>query len=775
MGIRGMMAKSNVEKNEDYILLLERVLDVCCELAKENEQVEFSTDYVEEFYKVGDKGWGNRLVFCVHNAIENATDKLKIRDVSQKQIRYIKIAEDISCIVPGDKDNKKEILREQVKRLSNNFVSDNLVKELEKLTDIFLEKNSKVVTEKNIFCMKEEEMEEYLTSYYNLLNSFVLDDDIYTNSVEKKGFIRELLLLDSKYNEIDDTYIFNFSSPIIMNRIEKVNKGVEEFYNNIIKQEEVSREPLQLLYKRILLTKAKHMFRWYVTGREKELYHAAIANYVQKKNQCWQFNIVAKNINDYNSFEGIGELRLAEKIIYEFNLSKKKKFRVAIAGDIWGKPLCELYKYVYQKICHQNEKVQLIFNIYTKNELEFSNEYLIEHRGDAKKILQNKEELREVIDENDILFLLDCIELYQIADCTERNKIDYYRQRFSFNKYKDMSLGFAKYMDISNSNMLDELYENMTMFCQNNYMGKLQKKANEALLSFCEKECEANKTVAYIYVSDLAAFEKIYNDYRYYIRTEKYNEKEVGIIRYSNEKTVFLENGNSCMLVFNMWQFLKHIAIEERQLWLRTLSDELGDIGYEELTEMLIGVDYSDWKNSLKLHYCVTEKKGEGERLNKSRKQVTENFINKVLLPILNCDEKNMFNAYIEKAICSFFYSVAKSVEDMIFLHLFEREREKIGKARIAQMNEPKKVKDNKDDTFRYSLKRFYNLITSNYDISATDSIGQFRTTQIIEKNAVTNPLINKKEIFEKVIKACKSIGYQDSYLEQNCMKEIYD
>lgn len=771
--------KNNVKKNKDYILFLEKVINACGQLAMKTRKMErgntvkFSVDCTDEQYKVGEPGWGNRFTHCVFNALNNKSNHLKIFYDFDGIEEHIEISGDAHDIEAESLDVKllytKEALKEQIVRMKQSFINEEIVNNIERKVNCF----SEIICERDvtggIFSLTDIQVENYLSAYYSLLSSFLVDDDIYTSSLEKKEFLRELLLLDSVYDEEDDDYVFKFTAPVIMNKLQKVNRGIEEFYRIVLDLKEEPKQSLLLLYRRIMLTKVKHLFRWNVAGRNKELYHAAMANYVEQIDKQWKFKIIAKNIKEYDSYEGIGELRLAEKILYELNQRKKQKFKVAIVGDVWFLPVEEMHTYICNKIQRMGEKVEVYISIYTKNEVVGNLDTFIKHRGKANNILKNKENLTEVIKEHDVLFLLDCIELYQICECGEKEQIDYYRQRFSFNKYYNKSLGFTEYEDICHNNMLEELYDSMTTFCQFNYMGRMQKRANEALLNFCESECERWNTVAYIYVSDLSAFERIYNDYRFYVRTEKYNEKEIGIIRFSKQEVEFLENGNSQMIVFNMWQFLKHIALEERENWIISLSKNANIVHYQELKEILIGIDYSEWKKKLQIHYYINEY----DEKYKEKKILSNKFVKEVLLPVLNGDKHNMYNAYIEKAMASFFYSMAKNVEDMVFLHLFENRRDILGNAQMADNNNPQMVLENKDDAFKYSLKRFYSLITSHYDISATDSANQFRTRDIIFKNAKINSRIDKEHIYRNVIKACEKMQYQDSYLAQNCNKEI--
>ncbi len=150
-----------------------------------------------------------------------------------------------------------------------------------------------------------------------------------------------------------DVCHLNFCSPIVLNKLQKVNNSIADFFGQTIKGDAAKSEWLQKIYKRIVLMKAQHDFRWYMLSADHALSHAAIAPYVDNPPNILDFKIIARNLRQYNSYEGIGELRLGEKIIYEYSLIKKNlksEFTVAIMGDLHAGPLEELYDYVDKKI-----------------------------------------------------------------------------------------------------------------------------------------------------------------------------------------------------------------------------------------------------------------------------------------------------------------------------------------------------------------------------------------------------------------------------------------
>jgi GTP-sensing pleiotropic transcriptional regulator CodY len=125
-----------------------------------------------------------------------------------------------------------------------------------------------------------------------------------------------------------------------------------------------------------------------------------------------------------------------------------------------------------------------------------------------------------------------------------------------------------------------------------------------------------------------------------------------------------------------------------------------------------------------------------------------------------------MFQAYFWKTFYSFLYGDAKNVQEMLLIHLLKDKYDIVGYFCIAKQNQENLVLENRNRKFKYSIKRFLEMIMNEYDISANSSMDQFRTAYIIEKDKT---LGGKEETFEKVRSACEKMGYTDSYLYQNC------
>ncbi len=769
----------NADKQRDYITFLEQLLEVCIifkEKINSGYKKIFFRDKGREghWYELQEEGWSYSLSCCIYDSIASGARALEISpsdDIASGEVIYL----DAELNIASDKmANMKdghfveEKLNGFLEELQDEFASSRITGRLVKDSNVFFSFRKELLGKESVFHVKKSEIESYLESYYNLLiDCTIFYNDFRQNNVRDE-LISELLHLDTTFDEEREICRLNFWSPIALNKLQKVNEGIEMFFRQITENEAVESKWMQEIYKHTLLIKAQHSFRWYISGPNQELLHAAIAPYVDNKSNDLKFQITARSLKNYNSYEGIGELRLGEKILYEYELIRKErklsKFSVAIMGDIHARPVEELYHYVNEKTGEFSEKPLIEFNVYTKNRLDkLANDHII-YQGYPAGALLKKEELARVIATNNLVFILDCIELYK-SPMAEKENLDFIMQKYAFSAYDEYNTRVTEDTDICDYNMLEELYEIMTCEQCFNQFGMLSKEAYGSLLEFCEEKQKerGRESVIYVYVSDMKAFHNIYNDDQYYIRTERYNQKEIGIIRYSSEKVTKLKISNKDkMLVFNMWQFIKNVAINEKNMFVSQVNE--AEDAYMDLDKIHIGIDYTNWPDLLVVHYYCEENMYE---------QVAVNFISNVLLPVFNNRRRNMFHTYIRKAMYSFFYSSAKTVNDMLFIHLFQDKENLLGKAVLAKENDEEKVKRNRNKEFKYSSKRFYDMIMKNYDISSNIYVGQMRTSHIIQKNGQTDAKIDKNKIYENVITACKNLSYENAYLAKNCEREL--
>lgn len=673
---------------------------------------------------------------------------------------------------------KKDTLKlsECADRLDGCFLDEKLLKELQKLVYEFCEERDMLEKNASPF-LSIEQIERYLSKYYALLFKLMFEDDVINNVEQVKDLLCVLLRLDEDGSKI------SLFSPLALNAIRKMYIGVNEYW----KEEEQSiggNLCISLMKRNVVVKKAQHTFRWLMGGEGSELLHAAVSPYVpqsEASEPSHKLYIPFKNVRDCNSYEGIGELRLADKIRYEYLIDDNgpKCLNVAILGDINPQPMEDLEKNLKYDLQRKGKSdYKIVYNVYTKNPFQTQSAN-IKLCGELEGVLSNGTNVEKLIQENDVIFLLDCIELYTPIKVQEQKEVEISKQKFGMGKPFD-SLYVDK-VDWCNSNLLEELYEHMTVFSKTGYFGSFRKKANDSLLMFCEgkvKEKKGSRCTLYAYVSDIAAFNSLYCNDKYYVRTERYHQKEIGIIRFCSvpEKAMLpLSNENKRIIYFNAWQIVKHICLDEAQKVIDTLDKESIVKDYD-LRYMWIGMDYTGWPKSLVLH-CSMEKINQDNSYMAVCEQFLKKFTDRVAVPLLNCRdiEGNAIHQYLWRALYSMLYSDAQCVQDMLLLHLLVRKSKDVGSALFDAAVSQKSLDFKRHAEYKYSIKRFYEMIIKQYDTSADRTLGQSLTSYAIERMEAENMglgVTSEKEMFQNVIGACEQLDYKN-HLYDNCKEHI--
>jgi hypothetical protein len=692
--------------------------------------------------------------------------------------------------------NQSHILNIYKERLSEEFLPDRLFvvlrANLESL--VVLRSNIKVLDTPFIPCNL---IEKYLSLYYSILTIMLAYECNSSSSEVLRDIFDIMLNLDTCGDKV------SLLCPMALNATRKMYLEADEYYKRVSKRDKPEGKKLSaidILEQSVVEKKVWHTYRWYFYDKERGFMHVALP-YDYRKGIDGSVWLQAKSIKDYNSFEGIGELRTAEKILYELKKfigvreksdEDKIKFSVALLGDLNKDALEELAQYVGKVVTDVNgkikENIRVIYNCYSKNfkgENEDSNivsnermSSVIHYENGLNNVLTRRSELEKILASNNCVFFLDCVDLYEPLTKKQTDNIEYEKRNYILGK--PFSSTTMDKIDISAPNMLDTLYDGLVGCNSMNTYGNINKYANNGLLLFCEDYINkidrgTDRHSLYGYVSDLLAFKRLYCSDSYYVRTERYNQKEIGIIRYTGENKENFElpvksiedSGEKLLISFNVWQVIKHINMEKRNDIIKAIAGDsnAGEIKDYELHRLFVGIDYTKWREELVFHYGIDDTNW---AIDENKKVILTDFlrkfINTVVLPIFNDSQEDMFKQYIWRAIKSFLYGDAKSVEDMLFIHLWNKGL--TGKCRLADINDGDIVIKNINKIYKYSIKRFYEMIMSDFDISAQNSYDQRR---IATKVDIADVEGGKSQLFENVLAACERLNYKDSYLYSNC------
>lgn len=627
----------------------------------------------------------------------------------------------------------------------------------------------------------------YLNQYRSLLKEIFEIADIFADYTDtRKRFLLDILNIDIQ-GEVGEMYA-SIYSPSALDALLQVYNYVEEYIGMVSKWDSTSTDTensvliLKSNYQAVIISKTLRLFRWIVVNdTDEEVYQAAvpaaipldIENELAKAGRLL-LDIPVRMLNSYSSYEGIGELRLFDKIIYELERRKnsgKRDYHVLIVGDIIEKPiqiLCQAIEewFILKSKGIPNEKntewdrTSIYLNILTQNvwndkkssvEIRISDRVRYKWEKYTGQLIDGSE-LNSLIEKNDWMFLLDACDLYNEM-YFEKQDLNIIRERVETEH------------DISIAKQQQMLYTLALTGC----CGTLKKEINQTLFKYLGRSLrkyEAGAKSAYIYISDQDAISQLDYCDEYFIRIERYNEKEFIIIRMPGmDEGALPEEHDRKIIVLNLWQVIKHCTV-------RNIDCFLGYFGMKDIPsaisifrDTLIGVEYSNWPESLQFYYSIPQY--DDNTIPEGYEDQLKSWIEMGIMPYFKAQSGNMFYNYFVKVFSSFLYSDAKSVDDMLFLHLFINQHHLLKDTVLAGSDDM--LGAYQSQKCKYSQKQFYSMVMEDYDSSSQMFMYKYRKLDLMEK--ADSGL--RQQIFRKVLDACNRNRYGDSYLATNCLKMI--
>lgn len=587
-------------------------------------------------------------------------------------------------------------------------------------------------------------------------------------------FLLDILNVDITIE--DDSMRASMYCPAAVDAVLHIYDCIDKYADTDIQtNDEADKRLLESNYQAVIISRALRRFRWVLTSDGSPLQAAipaAIPLYetesdADRAQRIWSLDIPVRRLSDYNSYEGIGELRLFDKIVYELDrrkYSKKDEFCVLIVGDILKKPLEVLCQTVEQWMISQrkdNDRPDIHITVLTKNSWEKKEKFPEREIRASEHVIYRWElydnqlihgrMLDELIKKNDWMFILDSCDLYN-GIYTEGRDIDEARRRAA-----DKSYTIAEQQQM--------LYALTVSGC----FGAFTKESNHTFIKYLGerlKQDSSESKTAYVYVSDLDSIDGLDFCDEHFIRMEHYNDKDFLIVRMPGRQEAALpEQADRRMIVLNLWQVIKHCTVRNIDCFMRYFR--LNDIptAVNVFRSTLIGVEYGQWRKQLDFYYYFPETFTIPEgHLYKSRLKA---WINIGIMPYFIAQSGNMFYNYFVKAFSTFLYSDAKCVDDMLFLHLFTNRHQMLKKA--VFIGEDAELPMYQAKACKYSQKQFYTEVMEDYDTSSEMFMYKYRKLDLMERADVDL----RKTIFQKVKDACERNDYGDSYLKINCEKMI--
>lgn len=662
----------------------------------------------------------------------------------------------------------------------------NDIDSMKKLLTTFLSAESKIISEAqtmNCYFPDLKDIKKCTDLFYKSIK-FFMSHESFLEMEKKERVLYELLNIGSYYD--GEKYKTTIYAPRSLLILPSIYKNLS-LYLKRTEQDEM----LTKCNHSIFLAKLHQANRWYTLAVEKRklcLYHVALPAYQTEQNT--DMFLEMRNIKTYDSYEGVGELRLADKILYELEYRDKNQLnigniRISIFGEVNYNPLLELIDYLNKainiKYPYMKAKYKLSFDIYTRkiDELE-ENKRISEYKNCVLKFYKKDEKqfsirkkIDKLIDDSDIIFLLDNSGIY--------NAVTYEAFDDGGEYYKNLQMLPDQISidenreDFKIDKNFDELYNIAVTYGSFGKFGKIYKEAYDTLLGAFEQRCSDEKVI-YAYISDLDAFSQVYFNQEQYVRLEQYRDKEMGIIRFSKRKENLLKNSSSQkMIVFNLWQFVKHIAIHERM----NFEEYFIYPSYRSkilLDQILIGIDYSLWIEEVVFSYTLDSKIDINKAIYCER---LEQFINNVIIPKFDSISEISYESYYRKIFISFLYGDAKNVEDLLFLHIYQWHKRILGKSKLRERykDEKQDLIDNKNVEFKFSTKRFYQIAMKRFDSTFNNEYDRLNAYGTFRRESNMFFYDYKKDDIKMILfnikKACEAITYDRTILYRQCQEYL--
>ena len=658
----------------------------------------------------------------------------------------------------------------------------NDIDSMKKLLTTFLSAESKIISEAqtmNCYFPDVKDIKKCTDLFYKSIK-FFMSHESFLEMEKKERVLCELLNIGSYYD--GEKYKTTIYAPRSLLVLPSIYKNLS-LYLKRTEQDEM----LTKCNHSIFLAKLHQANRWYTLAVEKRklcLYHVALPAYQTEQNT--DMFLEMRNIKTYDSYEGVGELRLADKILYELEYRDKNQLdigniRISIFGEVNYNPLLELIDYLNKviniKYPYMKAKYKLSFDIYTRkiDELE-ENKRISEYKNCVLKFYKQfsiRKKIDKLIDDSDIIFLLDNSGIY--------NAVTYEAFDDGGEYYKNLQMLPDQISidedreDFKIDKNFDELYNIAVTYGNFGKFGKIYKEAYDTLLGAFEQRCSDEKVI-YAYISDLDAFSQVYFNQEQYVRLEQYRDKEMGIIRFSKRKENLLKNSSSQkMIVFNLWQFVKHIAIHERM----NFEEYFIYPSYRSkilLDQILIGIDYSLWIEEVVFSYTLDSKIDINKAIYCER---LEQFINNVIIPKFDSMSEISYESYYRKIFISFLYGDAKNVEDLLFLHIYQWHKIILGKSKLRERytDEKQDLIDNKNVEFKFSTKRFYQIAMKRFDSTFNNEYDRLNAYGTLRRESNMLFYDYKKDdikmILSNIKKACEAITYDRTILYRQCQEYL--
>lgn len=415
--------------------------------------------------------------------------------------------------------------------------------------------------------------------------------DFATNIFKSKG--KKIICLDMPCDVPEMVaYVSAGKSSYLFDAILFIRKNAEYFLEWVRKSNLKNKDTLKNMYCFLFECKAYRKVKRYHMALEDGIRKNYIINADNNRHR-----IECMDCADRTGVETIRPMRLVEKICHYIEHFPKENgdYNIAVIGNLdygniylderYSSEILEM-KYLLELML-EGKKIERKVNIcwYVKKIEKSHTSLQCQAKGSDEKVsvdikemqrdsiakmLENAMELKKLVYENDVLFLLDCYELYQSLEFEKRKDSLYGKEFFS-----DINKKYSEYFNegIFTQSLQEKTYLERLMTQLNGveinpvaYSGKLRRTFKKAVIDYLKKvvndqnECKN----VYVYFDNGKRINEV--DYPEWLimRLETYNDKLIQIAQISNQihrkNLKFIPEDNK--IFFDMHRMIKNLCLE---------------------------------------------------------------------------------------------------------------------------------------------------------------------------------------------------------------------
>ncbi len=684
-------------------------------------------------------------------------------------------------------------LQKELSLFKDSYAPEDTIKKVSSKIENMLESRKqleKVLTQENVFS-NEKLIQKYIEKYFNAALELFSE----RQNIEPYDIINAILLLDYEQKSQQ----LGLFSPLMLNTIVKISSKIKD-YESFSKSER--KDKLFNGFCNNIFINEIEKLSYYMNDNENNLmYFTAKINtdleesILDKPDLNTHLSFQAKQISkltNTTSFFNLSKVNISEKIAYELskyldtvkNKSKVKdiNFTVAVIGELNSDFLKEnlpLYiedafnKYENLKNISSTINIHIQIDVFSErkskvsslnNNLNFNTingtkfEIKLNHINSHEDKFKSKKFLNNLLNNHCVTFILDTMILYTPIYISAAIDVPVIISHLEFDgafyrfPYKEEMV-----MDM---NMLDGLYELLTSLYRNDVIGYFKKNSSDRFIESLETLVEENKSknkfsTIYLYLSE--AKTNIHLNEKAYLHTDIYNQKDITIYRigtYDETMNLPYSNEYGKQIGFSIWQVIEKFTLNKRDEIIAEIMDiDVKDISIEkafrELNNRYLYINYENIFYEIPLLYEKNDK-------------ISENFVMRVIKPLFSTTSENIFKRDFTKTLISILYMNSQSMQDILFVYFMRTIRHpELTFKKIKTILPPK-------FNYRYSCKRYIEMVCNDFDISANRSLNQVLTSGYITANKLmTSTYGDFQSFYEKICKAAEEIGYTNSYLQK--------